>query len=188
VGRDEDALAFCRIEREYQNLLICELPNGDFAQTILRQFYFSSFMLLFWEQAQNSSDATVAAVAGKAIKEAKYHRRHCGEWVIRLGDGTDESARRMQASCEILEPYLGELFNNSYGSLEISQSGVLPDRSLLQEPWLIDVMEVFQAANLNIPDLTHAHKGGREGRHTEAMGHLLAQLQYMQRSFPDMAW
>ena len=145
-------------------------------------------MLLFWEQTLKSSDATVAAVAGKAIKEAKYHRRHCGEWVIRLGDGTDESARRMQASCEILEPYLGEFFHTSYDSLEISQSGVFPDKNTLQEPWLMDVREVFQAANLNIPDLTHAQKGGREGRHTEAMGHLLAQLQYMQRSFPNMAW
>ena len=183
-GRDEDILAFCRIEREYQNLLICELNNGDFAQTVLRQFYFSSFMELFWKQAKSSNDITIAAIAGKAVKEARYHKRHCGEWVIRLGDGTEESTRRMFAACEILEPYIGEFFD----SADVALKSVLPDRAALLEPWLADVLEVFNEARLKIPNLKYTQRGGREGRHTEAMGHLLAQLQYMQRSFPEMTW
>jgi ring-1,2-phenylacetyl-CoA epoxidase subunit PaaC len=188
AGRDEDALAFGRIEREYQNLLICELENGDFAQTMLRQFYFASFMLLLWEQAQSSSNTILAAIAAKAVKEAKYHRRHCGEWVIRLGDGTDESALRMQAACAVLEPYLAEFFQVDEVVLEMSKNSILPDPLSLRAAWLADVCEVFGAAKIAPPDLSHAHKGGRKGLHTEAMGHLLAQLQYMQRSFPNMTW
>ncbi|MDT2074443.1 MAG: 1,2-phenylacetyl-CoA epoxidase subunit PaaC [Planktomarina sp.] len=188
LGRDEDILAFGRLERDYQNLLICELPNGDFAQTMLRQFYFASFMLLFWAEAEGSSNAAVAAIAAKAVKEAKYHRRHCGEWVIRLGDGTEESTRRMQKACSVLEPYLGEFFAVGDVELEMSKALILPDPQSLRGAWLADVCEVFKAAKLQAPDLTHAHKGGREGRHTEAMGHLLTQLQYMQRSFPNMTW
>ena len=188
AGRDEDALAFGRIEREYQNLLICELENGDFAQTMLRQFYFASFMLLLWEQAQSSSNTTVAAIAAKAVKEAKYHRRHCGEWVIRLGDGTDESASRMQAACTVLEPYLAEFFHVDDVVLEMSENSILPDPLSLRAAWLADICEVLEMAKIAPPDLSHAHKGGRKGRHTEAMGHLLAKLQYMQRSFPNMKW
>ncbi|MDT2077460.1 MAG: 1,2-phenylacetyl-CoA epoxidase subunit PaaC [Planktomarina sp.] len=188
AGRDEDALAFGRIEREYQNLLICELENGDFAQTMLRQFYFASFMLLLWEQAQSSSNTTVAAIAAKAVKEAKYHRRHCGEWVIRLGDGTDESASRMQAACTVLEPYLAEFFHVDDVVLEMSENSILPDPLSLRAAWLADICEVLEVAKIAAPDLSHAHKGGRKGRHTEAMGHLLAKLQYMQRSFPNMKW
>jgi ring-1,2-phenylacetyl-CoA epoxidase subunit PaaC len=188
AGRDEDVLAFGRIEREYQNLLICELENGDFAQTMLRQFYFASFMLLFWERAQVSSDTTIAAIAAKAVKEAKYHRRHCGEWVIRLGDGTEESALRMQAACAFLEPYLGEFFHVDGVALEMAENSTLPDPLSLRGAWLADVNEVFEAAKISPPNLSHAHKGGRQGRHMECMGHLLAQLQYMQRSFPNMTW
>ena len=176
AGRDEDALAFGRIEREYQNLLICELENGDFAQTMLRQFYFASFMLLLWEQAQSSSNTTVAAIAAKAVKEAKYHRRHCGEWVIRLGDGTDESASRMQAACTVLEPYLAEFFQVDNVSLEMSENLILPDPLSLRAAWVADVCEVFEVAKIAPPDLSHAQKGGRKGRHAEAMGHLLAKL------------
>ena len=104
AGRDEDALAFGRLERAYRNLLICELPNGDFAHTMLRQFYFASFMQLFWQETESSTDATLAAIAAKAVKEAQYHRRHCAEWVIRLGDGTDESVRRMAEAVTLLAP------------------------------------------------------------------------------------
>ena len=188
AGRDEDVLAFGRLERDYQNLLICELPNGDFAQTMLRQFYFASFMLLFWAEAAGSSNAAVSAIAAKAVKEAKYHRRHCGEWVIRLGDGTEESTLRMQEACFVLEPYLGEFFAVDDVAIEMSKASILPNPQSLRGAWLADVCEVFVSAKLQAPDLTHAHKGGRQGRHTEAMGHLLAQLQYMQRSFPNMTW
>ena len=188
AGRDEDALAFGRMERAYRNLLICELPNGDFAQTMLRQFYFASFMQLFWQEAERSSDATLAAIAAKAVKEAQYHRRHCAEWVIRLGDGTDESARRMAEAMALLAPYTGEFFIADPEACGAVEAGIWPDTQALQPAWQADVEQVFAAAKLVPPASVYAQKGGRSGLHTEAMGHLLAQLQFMQRSFPDMTW
>ena len=188
AGRDEDALAFGRLERAYRNLLICELPNGDFAHTMLRQFYFASFMQLFWQEAERSSDATLAAIAAKAVKEAQYHRRHCAEWVIRLGDGTDESARRMAEAMALLAPYTGEFFIENPEACGAVEAGIWPDTQALQPAWQADVEQVFAAAKLVLPENVYAQKGGRSGLHTEAMGHLLAQLQFMQRSFPDMTW
>ena len=188
AGRDEDALAFGRLERAYRNLLICELPNGDFAHTMLRQFYFASFMQLFWQETESSTDATLAAIAAKAVKEAQYHRRHCAEWVIRLGDGTDESARRMEEAVTLLAPYSGEFFIADPEACGAVAAGVLPDTKALQPAWQADIEQVFAAAKLVLPENVYAQKGGRRGLHTEAMGHLLAQLQFMQRSFPDMTW
>ena len=188
AGRDEDALAFGRLERAYRNLLICELPNGDFAHTMLRQFYFASFMQLFWQETESSTDATLAAIAAKAVKEAQYHRRHCAEWVIRLGDGTDESARRMAEAVTLLAPYTGEFFIADPEVGGAVEAGVLPDTKALQPAWQADIEQVFAAAKLVLPENVYALKGGRSGLHTEAMGHLLAQLQFMQRSFPDMTW
>lgn len=188
AGRDEDALAFGRMERAYRNLLICELPNGDFAHTMLRQFYFASFMQLFWQETESSTDATLAAIAAKAVKEAQYHRRHCAEWVIRLGDGTDESARRMAEAVTLLAPYTGEFFIADPEVGGAVEAGVLPDTKALQPAWQADIEQVFAAAKLVLPENVYAQKGGRSGLHTEAMGHLLAQLQFMQRSFPDMTW
>ena len=188
AGRDEDALAFGRLERAYRNLLICELPNGDFAHTMLRQFYFASFMQLFWQAAERSADATLAAIAAKAVKEAEYHRRHCAQWVIRLGDGTDESARRMTEAVALLAPYTGEFFIADQDICDVIAGGILPDTQTLQPAWQADVEQVFAEARLVPPTDVYAQKGGRRGVHTEAMGHLLAQLQFMQRSFPDMTW
>ena len=188
AGRDEDALAFGRLERAYRNLLICELPNGDFAHTMLRQFYFASFMQLFWQEVERSTDTTLAAIAAKAVKEAQYHRRHCAEWVIRLGDGTDESARRMEEAVTLLAPYAGEFFIADPEACGAVAAGVLPETQALQHAWQADVEQVFVAAKLAPPEAVYAQKGGRRGLHTEAMGHLLAQLQFMQRSFPDMTW
>lgn len=188
AGRDEDALAFGRLERAYRNLLICELPNGDFAHTMLRQFYFASFMQLFWQAAERSADATLAAIAAKAVKEAEYHRRHCAQWVIRLGDGTDESVRRMAEAVALLAPYTGEFFIADQDICDVVAGGILPDTQTLQPAWQADVEQVFAEARLVPPTDVYAQKGGRRGVHTEAMGHLLAQLQFMQRSFPDMTW
>lgn len=188
AGRDEDALAFGRMERAYRNLLICELPNGDFAHTMLRQFYFASFMQLFWQAAERSADATLAAIAAKAVKEAEYHRRHCAQWVIRLGDGTDESVRRMAEDVVLLAPYTGEFFIADQDICDVIAGGILPDTQTLQPAWQADVEQVFAEARLVPPTDVYAQKGGRRGMHTEAMGHLLAQLQFMQRSFPDMTW
>jgi ring-1,2-phenylacetyl-CoA epoxidase subunit PaaC len=181
-------LAFGRLERAYRNLLICELPNGDFAHTMLRQFYFASFMQLFWQAAEQSADATLAAIAAKAVKEAEYHRRHCAQWVIRLGDGTDESARRMAEAVALLAPYTGEFFIADQDICDVIAGGILPDTQTLQPAWQADVEQVFAEARLVPPTDVYAQKGGRRGVHTEAMGHLLAQLQFMQRSFPDMTW
>ena len=188
AGRDEDALAFGRLERAYRNLLICELPNGDFAHTMLRQFYFASFMQLFWQEVESSTDATLAAIAAKAVKESQYHRRHCAEWVIRLGDGTDESARRMEEAVTLLAPYTGEFFIADPEACGAVEAGIWPDTQALQPAWQADVEQVFAEARLVPPKDVYAQKGGRRGLHTEAMGHLLAQLQFMQRSFPDMTW
>ena len=188
AGRDEDALAFGRLERAYRNLLICELPNGDFAHTMLRQFYFASFMQLFWQAAERSADATLAAIAAKAVKEAEYHRRHCAQWVIRQGDGTDESVRRMAEAVALLAPYTGEFFIADQDIGDVIAGGILPDTQTLQPAWQADIEQVFAEARLVPPKDVYAQKGGRRGVHTEAMGHLLAQLQFMQRSFPDMTW
>ena len=181
-------MAFGRLERAYRNLLICELPNGDFAHTMLRQFYFASFMQLFWQETESSTDATLAAIAAKAMKEAQYHRRHCAEWVIRLGDGTDESVRRMAEAVTLLAPYTGEFFMADPEAGGAVADGFLPDTKALQPAWQADIEQVFAAAKLVLPENVYAQKGGRRGLHTEAMGHLLAQLQFMQRSFPDMTW
>ena len=126
AGRDEDALAFGRLERAYRNLLICELPNGDFAQTMLRQFYFASFMQLFWQAAEQSADATLSAIAAKAVKEAEYHRRHCAQWVIRLGDGTDESARRMTEAAAAMSSTRSPRILNAIRNAEIRTGDTSP--------------------------------------------------------------
>jgi ring-1,2-phenylacetyl-CoA epoxidase subunit PaaC len=155
---------------------------------MLRQFYFASFMHLFWQKVERSTDTTLAAIAAKAIKEAQYHRRHCAEWVIRWGDGTDESARRMNEAVTLLAPYTGEFFIADPEASAAVAAGVLPQIQTLQPAWQADVEQVFAAAKLALPQAVYAQKGGRRGLHTEAMGHLLAQLQFMQRSFPDMTW
>ena len=155
---------------------------------MLRQFYFASFMQLFWQAAEQSADATLAAIAAKAVKEAEYHRRHCAQWVIRLGDGTDESARRMTEAVALLAPYTGEFFIVDQDICDVIAGGILPDTQTLQPAWQADVEQVFAEARLVPPKDVYAQKGGRRGVHTEAMGHLLAQLQFMQRSFPDMTW
>ena len=127
-GRDEDQLAYLRLEREYSNLLLVERPNGDFAQTILRQLYFSVFMHAFWREAAKSTDATLAAIAAKAVKESVYHVRHAAEWTIRLGDGTEESARRMAEAVEALYPYTGEMFSADPVTEALAAAGIAPDR------------------------------------------------------------
>ena len=187
-GRNEDDLAYLRMERDYLNLLICERPNGDFGQTMLRQLGFSIFMHLYWQETAKSSDETLAGIAGKAVKETAYHIRHTGEWVIRLGDGTDESAVRMAHALEALSPYFGEFFEIDETASQMSNAGLLPDPSTLAKAWEAELGPIMQEANLAMPDLSFSQTGGRRGIHTEDMGFLLAELQYMQRSFPGMTW
>lgn len=184
-GRSEDDLAYTRLERDYRNLLITGRPNGDFAYTMLRQFYFAAYHVEFWAKTERSADKTIAGIAAKAVKEARYHLRHTGEWVIRLGDGTDESHRRMLDAQADLARFTGEFFTSDDTA---TGGGALPDPADLDEVWLSTVNPILAEATL--PAVTSEARvlGGRTGQHTEAMGFLLADLQYMQRAFPGLSW
>lgn len=187
-GRTEDDLAYLRREREYLNCLLVERPNGDFAQTMLKQLWFATFMEPYWKATLGSTDETLAAIAGKAVKEVAYHIRHAGEWVIRLGDGTSESAARMVTAVDALAPYAGELFVADDVSARLAKDGVLPDPASLRSEWERIVGGIFAEAGLTIPDIELRQQGGRDGRHGEAMGYLLADLQHMQRTYPGAQW
>ena len=184
AGRDEDALAYLRTERGYRNCLLVERPNGDFAQTMLRSLYFAAFMEPYWRAAQGSSDPVVAGVAGKAVKEMAYHIRHAGEWVIRLGDGTDVSAARMQAAVDALHPYTAELFEDHASAGEPA----LPPRDTMRPQWDATIADIFAQAGLRAPKLRHVPGGGRRGLHGEALGHLLAEMQSLHRAHPGAVW
>ncbi len=190
--RDEDALAYRRLEREYTNLLMCERPNGDFAHTMLRQLFFSVFMKHYWLSGESSSDPVVAALASKAQKESDYHVRHCAQWVIRLGDGTDESAARLAKALQALTPYLHELFESDSVTQTNGDVGFLPEPSTMQTRWRADIDTIFDLAKLCLPSvenlLTQGKSGGRQGLHSESMGFLLAELQFLQRTYPNMQW
>nr|WP_245304216.1 1,2-phenylacetyl-CoA epoxidase subunit PaaC [Hoeflea olei] len=188
-GRGEDDLAFLRRERDYVNCLLVERPNGDFAATMARQLYFAAFMHPFWRAiAASSNDATLAGIAAKAEKEMAYHLRHCGEWVIRLGDGTAESARRMQAAVDELHRYTGELFEASPVREKAVADGLLPDPGTVRAEWERTIAMVFSQAGLTAPEVRVPQSGGREGLHGEDMGHLLAEMQFMQRAYPGLTW
>jgi ring-1,2-phenylacetyl-CoA epoxidase subunit PaaC len=187
-GRTEDDFAYLRREREYLNCLLAERPNGDFAHTMLRQLYFASFMEPMWRAIMQSSDATLAGIAAKAVKEVAYHIRHAGEWVVRLGDGTEESTRRMKAAAEELAPYVGELFETDAVTEAMAKAGVAPDPATLRPEFDRTIGAIFAEAGLDIPAAPWTQSGGRQGRHGEAMGYLLAELQYMQRTYPGATW
>ena len=184
----EDSLAYLRKEREFKNCLLVEQPNGDWAQTILRQFFFSQYQYLLFEQLQHSKDEQLAAVAEKSLKEITYHLRWSSEWVIRLGDGTEESHQRMVKAIDELWRYTGELFEPvGYESQSVTDgSGV--DVSKLKMHWTNQVKEVFSEATLAVPEKTFIQSGGKEGKHTEHLGYILAELQYMQRAYPGCEW
>ena len=183
-GRSEDDMAYLRGEREYRNLLLCERPNEDFAHTVLRQLYFAAFMKPYWEAALGSSDPVIAGVAGKAVKEMAYHIRHAGEWVIRLGDGTEESARRMKDAVDALHIYVGELFEA--GAAE--DVAELPSRAAVEPAWEATIDEIFGHALLSRPVVQYPQTGGRTGRHGEGLGHMLAEMQSVYRQHPGATW
>ena len=188
LGRDEDRLAFFRDEREFRNCLLVERPNGDFACTVLRQFYFSAFMKEYWRQAANSTDETIRGIAGRAANEASYHSRYASEWTIRLGDGTEESRVRMQAAIEELHRYTGELFLSSEAAQACETENILPIRVSIRDEWVRMSKRVFGNAGLDLPDKDFFLEGGRQGKHSECLGHLLAEMQYLQRSHPGAKW
>jgi ring-1,2-phenylacetyl-CoA epoxidase subunit PaaC len=177
----EDSLAYLRKEREFKNLLLVEQPNGDWGQTILRQYLYSQFQYLLFEKLQQCGDEQLAAIAAKSIKETAYHVRWSSEWVIRLGDGTEESHQRMLKAVDELWKYTGELF------LPAPYEIIIEIKTLI-EPWLQKVKSVFEQAGLSAPLNVHTQSGGKEGKHTEHMGYILADLQYMQRAYPGSNW
>ena len=186
TGEDEDALAYLRSDREYANLLLLELPNGDFAVTIARLFLYAAFMDPFWRAAAASRDRDLAAIAAKAEKEAAYHLRHSAEWLIRLGDGTEESHRRAQSALDLRWPYTGEMFEPEDEVL--TAADICPEPAGLRAAWDATVNEVLAEATLVRPRDGWMQSGGRVGRHTEHLGHMLAVMQSVARSFPDAKW
>jgi ring-1,2-phenylacetyl-CoA epoxidase subunit PaaC len=188
AGRTEDDLAYRRDAPQFRNVLIVELPRGDFAFTILRAFLLAAHAQPFWRAASQSNDATLAAIAAKAEKEAAYHLRHSGEWVIRLGDGTEESGRRMREALATLWPYTGELFEADAADRALVEAGILPAPEDLRPVWDATVDRVFGEACLTRPPETWMQSGGRSGRHTEHLGHMLAVMQHLQRAYPGATW
>ena len=187
-GLDEDQLAYRRDARQYRNLLITEQPNGDFACTIARQFLYAAFIDPYWREAMSSSDATIVAIAAKAEKETAYHLRHASEWLIRLGDGTEESHRRAQAALEELWPFTGEFFEVDAPDQSLIDAGIIPDPAELQDGWSSRIDTILARATLTRPKDSWMQSGGRTGRHSEHLGHILAELQYLQRSHPGAKW
>jgi ring-1,2-phenylacetyl-CoA epoxidase subunit PaaC len=187
-GNDEDKFAYLRDVRQYRNLLLLEQPNGDFARTMTRQFFYAAFADLYWRAMMNSLDATLAAIAAKSEKESAYHVRHCSEWMVRLGDGTDESHRRAQTAIDDLWAYTGEMFEVDDGERGLIDAGVATDPATLHSRWLEAVSNVLREATLTLPKSGWMQQGGRSGRHSEHLGHLLSELQSMQRTFPGATW
>jgi ring-1,2-phenylacetyl-CoA epoxidase subunit PaaC len=189
AGRSEDELAFLRPERDMNNLLLVEQPNGDYAATIARQFLFDSFNLRLMQFFEKSSDRRIAEIAAKAVKEVVYHRRHSASWVIRLGDGTDESHRRITEGFTDLFGFTGEFFRMDEIDRMMADAGVGPDLEILHDDWEADVRNVLSEATLDWPDQGWRVVGGRhDGQHTEHLGYLMAEMSFMQRTYPGMNW
>lgn len=187
-GRDEDALAFLREEREFLNCLMVELPNGDFGRTIARQLLFSSYQMELYTALVTSTDPLLAAVAARAAKEVAYHRDHAVLWTLRLGDGTEESHRRMQRGLDDVWPFAAELFESDPLVHDLAGGGVAVDPPTLRAGWEAAVLPVLAEATLTIPETAWAPSGGRRGLHTEAFGRLLAEMQHLHRSHPGARW
>jgi len=184
----EDDLAYRRDTREFTNALIYELPRGDFAFTMARQFLIDVFNLAFLTQLQTSADPQLAAIAGKAVKESRYHLRRSQEWMLRLGLGTDESHERLQKAINELWGYTDELFESDELNAELCAAGVAVDLPALKQAWELKVREALEAARIQIPVDNWQASGGRQGKHTEWLGHLLCELQFVQRAYPGLEW
>lgn len=187
-GHDEDQLAFLRAERDYRNATLVELPRGDFAFTVVRNAIVATFFKLLWDKLADSSDAELAAIAGKAVKEARYHQQHAADWVARLGDGTDESRRRMQDALATAWLYTAELFTADAVDDAAKGSGLGPRWSELKEAWLAEMTEILAEGDLQVPGAQPFMSTGKQGVHTEHMGHMLSEMQYLQRAYPGGVW
>jgi len=187
-GRNEDALSFFRDSIDYRNALLIELPIGDFAFTIVRQLFFSTFSLLQMGALERSSNGDLAGIAAKAVKEARYHVRHSAQWVVTLGDGTEESHARAQRAVDDLWRYTGELFMADAIDTDAAASGLGVDPSTFADQWRAQVEDILHTAKLTIPPVAYMQRGGRDGRHTEHLGHMLAEMQIVARSHPGATW
>jgi ring-1,2-phenylacetyl-CoA epoxidase subunit PaaC len=186
-GRTEDDMCFLRDERDFQNVLLVEQPNGHFGDTIARQVYYAAFLLPFYQQLAQCSDTTLAGVAQKGIKEVSYHLRWSGEWAVRLGDGTQESHQRMQQSFNDLWTFTGELF--AADALDLwAERHLGIDLEAIQHAWQKTIADIMQKATLTQPVGTFMQKGGKQGIHSENMGYILAEMQYLQRAHPQAQW
>lgn len=190
IGGDttEDSLAYLRKERAFKNFLLCELPNGDWGQTILKQFFFSIFQQLTLNKLLHCKDEQLKAIAEKSLKEVDYHVRWSSEWVIRLGDGTEESRQRIEAALENLWSYTGEFFMPVEYEVALSKENLAADVASIKEEWMNKVRSVFEEATLVVPQAKFMHSGGKIGKHTEHLGYILTELQYMQRAYPGSEW
>jgi ring-1,2-phenylacetyl-CoA epoxidase subunit PaaC len=187
-GRTEDQLAFLRDAHEFRNLLLVEQPNGDFATTIARQFYFDLWHSLFLKELLHSSEQKIREISEKALKEVQYHLRRSAGWVIRLGDGTEESRVRMQRAADELWQFTGELFESDPVDETMAQEKIGPDPRTLRTPWIDRVKSTFTEATLALPEAGWMQRGGKRGIHTERLGYLLAEMQFLQRAYPGAQW
>jgi ring-1,2-phenylacetyl-CoA epoxidase subunit PaaC len=187
-GNDEDKFAYLRDVRQYRNLLLLEQPNGDFARTTVRQLFYSTFADPYWRAMMKSADPTLGAIAAKSEKESAYHLRHASEWIVRLGDGTAESHARVQAAIDDLWAFTGEMFVVDDSERALVEAGIAVDPGKLRPQWLKTLRGVVEEATLKLPASDWMQQGGRVGRHSEHLGHLLSELQSMQRTFPGATW
>lgn len=187
-GCTEDSFAYARDCREFGNLLIHELPRGDFAFSMARQYLVDEYNLLFMERLLLSADATLAAIAGKALKETRYHQRRSRDWMLRLGDGTAESRGRLQTALHELWGYTPELFELDALEQGLVDAGIAVDSAALRPAWDKAVSATCAAATIDLPESDWSVTGGRQGLHTESLGHLLSELQFMQRAYPGLQW
>ena len=187
-GRTEDDLAYLRMERQYSNVKLVEQPNGDYAHTMVRSFLFDAYHLPLMQALLKSNDAQLAAIAGKAVKEATYHLRASSEWIIRFGDGTEESHQRAQTALDNLWTYTGELFENDAILEEMTNAGIAPDMAVIKESWSKTVDQVLSEATLKRPADAFMMTGGRKGLHSEHMGFILAEMQHVTRAYPGVEW
>jgi ring-1,2-phenylacetyl-CoA epoxidase subunit PaaC len=184
----EDSLTYLRTEREFKNVLLTEQENGDWAQTIIRQFFFSVYQYLLYEKLQTSKDEQLAAIAAKSLKEVTYHVSWSSEWVLRLGDGTAESNERIQKAVNTLWQYTGEMFMPADYEKALAEENIICDVALLKDDWMEKVSAVLNEATLTIPENTFMQHGGKNGVHSEKLGYILAELQYLQRVYPGAEW
>lgn len=187
-GRSEDDLAYLRDVSAYKNFLLAELPNGHFGDTVMRQFLYDAFYYPYYQALSKSKDATLAAIAVKSLKEVTYHLKWSSEWVIRLGDGTAESHEKIQSAAQEIWTYTHELFMPAEYEIAMQAEGIAPDLQAIKKEWQQTVESVFAQATLQVPDMKYAQKGGKTGIHTEYLGYILAEMQFLQRAYPGNKW